>query len=71
MKRYLVRPRVARNTVGKIFFILNTNSSARQEYAQEVQVGECTGAGDPCGAGSIFPSLDTFCKQVSNPMIFL
>ena len=25
---------------------------------------ECVSAGNPCGDGSIWPNLDTFCKQM-------
>ena len=46
-------------------YILNSNSTGWQEYVQEVEVWECIAPGDSCGAGDIFPSLDTFCKQES------
>ena len=65
MGRYIIRPRAARNQVGKLMYILNSNSTGWQEYVQEVEVWECIAPGDSCGAGDIFPSLDTFCKQES------
>ena len=58
---------------GKIIFILNINGtetrhrhkkSHRQEYVPEVEVGECVSTGNPCGDGSIWSNLDTFCKQM-------
>ena len=72
MTRYWARPRAARNNAGKILFILNTNETeSRQEYVQEVEVGECVSTGNTCGDGSIWPNLDTFCKQMySNTMLW-
>merc|ERR1712212_471287 len=65
MSRYWTRPRAARNNAGKILFILNMNGTeTRQEYVQEVEVGECVSTGSTCGDGSVWPNLDTFCKQM-------
>merc|ERR1712183_1601 len=71
MHHYWARPRAARNNAGKILFILNMNGTeTRQEYVQEVEVGECASAGSTCGDGSIWPNVDTFCKQMYADTMF-
>ena len=73
-KKYWTRPRAAMKNSGKIIFILNINGtetrhrhkkSHRQEYVPEVDVEECVSTGNPCGDGSIWSNLDTFCKPHS------
>ena len=62
MNHYFMKPRAATNNKGKIMFVLN-NVEGMQEYTQEVQVGECTGAGQSCGGGAVFRHASTSCKQ--------
>ena len=69
-RRYFMKPRAATNNKGKIMFVLN-NVEGMQEYTQEVQVGECTGAGQSCGDGAVFRHASTYCKQkYSNTMLW-
>eukprot|EP00092_Neocalanus_flemingeri_P033129 GFUD01036024.1.p1 GENE.GFUD01036024.1~~GFUD01036024.1.p1 ORF type:complete len:202 (-),score=65.58 GFUD01036024.1:144-749(-) len=65
MKRYFMRPRVATNQQGKLMFVVNgvEGREERQEYVQEVEVGECIETELECGNGDVFIYESTYCKQ--------
>ena len=53
---YWVRPGAGTNNLVMILFILNNNKNGidtRQEYVQEVEVGDCAKIGSICGDGSL------------------
>jgi len=65
MRQYWARPRAATNNMGRILFIININGTeTRREFVQEVEVGECYSPGESCGDGSVWPNLNTYCRQM-------